>query len=334
MKAVVFDHCGEPAHVLRVEDAPPSAPASGEVLVRMLASPINPSDLMYIRGQYTLQPQLPSCPGFEGVGIVEEAGPGLRPRIMLDRRVAVLSRLGGNWADSNVVPATQVIPLSERLTLEEAATFFVNPATAYIMTRLVLRVSAGEWLLQTAAGSTLGQMIARLGKRFGFKTLCVVRRPADVETLAQAGATQTIVFDAEQDDPDTLIQAVMDSTGGHGVPFAVDCVGGLAGSAVTRCLSDGGRMLAFGSLSGEPLQFSPRDLMTPGASISGFWLGNFMQQQSLSRKLLLVRKITRLIRDGVLSSQIAGTFPIDEVSSAIESAEQQSGKTLLRISES
>ena len=333
MKSVMFDRCGEPAEVLSVRDTACAEPETGEVQVRMLASPVNPSDLMYVRGQYTLHPDLPAAPGFEGVGIVEQAGSGLRPRIMLGRRVAVLSRLGGNWADRNTVPATQVIPLSAQLSLEEAATFFVNPATAYIMTQLVLQVPADQWLLQTAAGSTLGLMIARLGRQFRFKTLCVVRNAHDAEALARAGATSTIVFDARRDDPESFIQSVREATGGNGVPFAVDCVGGLTGSCVTRCLSHRGRMLVFGSLSGEPLQFSPRELMTPGASISGFWLGNYMQQQSLIRKLKLVRNITGLIKDGVLSSQIAGSFPLEAISSAVESAEQQAGKTLLQISE-
>ena len=333
MKAVVFDRCGEPSQVLRTEDRPVAEPTRGEVLVRMLATPVNPSDLLYVRGQYTLQPRLPASPGFEGVGVVERAGGGLRPRIMLGKRVAVLSRMGGNWAENNIVPATQVIPISRQLSLEAAATFFVNPATAYIMTRLVLRVSPGEWLLQTAAGSTLGLMIARLGKRFGFRTLCVVRKEADVEPLLQSGATRVVVYDAARDTPDVLVQAVMESTAGNGVQYAVDPVGGACGSTVTTCLAERGRMLVFGSLSGAPLQFSPRDLMTPGASISGFWLGHFMQQQSLTKKLRLVRTITRLIMEGILSSRIAAKFPLHDVCHAVESAEQRSGKTLLQIQE-
>lgn len=332
MKSVVFRVCGEPADVLSIEDREPCEPGDGEVLVRMLACPVNPSDLLYVRGEYTLQPKLPATPGFEGVGVVEKAGSGLRPRIMLGKRVAVLSRLGGNWAEHNLVSASQVIPLSSQLTVEQAATFFVNPATAYIMTRLVLRVPAGEWLLQTAAGSTLGKMIVRLGRRFGFRTLCVVRREAQVEQLRQEGATETIVFDAEADEPEKLVSAVREVTGGAGVRFAVDPVAGAVGSTVTQCLAKNGRMLVFGSLSGKPFQFSPRTLMTPGASIDGFWLGNFMEKQSLLKKLSLVRTITKLIGDGTLTSEIGASFPLDEITQAVATAGQSNGKTLLRIS--
>ena len=333
MKSVVFDSCGEPASVLRVDERDIADPGDGQVQVRMLASPVNPSDLLFVRGEYTLQPRLPATPGFEGVGIVENVGTGLRPRIMLGKRVAVLSRFGGNWAERNVVPATQVIPLSSQLTTEQAATFFVNPATAFIMTRLVLQVPAGDWLLQTAAGSVLGKMIVRLGKRFGFKTLCVVRREEQVEELQKEGATKTIVFDAAKDDPEKLVESVRDATGGAGVRFAVDPVAGDVASAVMRCLAKDGRMLVYGSLSGEPISFSPRDLMTPGASVDGFWLGNFMEKQPLLKKLSLVRTITKLIAEGTLASEIGSSFPLDEITQAVAEAEQPGGKTLLRISE-
>jgi NADPH:quinone reductase-like Zn-dependent oxidoreductase len=333
MKAVIFDECGEPANVLKVCENEYREPDDGEVLVRMLASPVNPSDLLYVRGEYTLQPQLPASPGFEGVGVVEQAGSGLRPRIMLGKRVAVLSRFGGNWAERNTVSATQVIPLSSQLSVNQAATFFVNPATAYVMTQLVLRVPPGEWLLQSAANSTLGRMIVRLGRRFRFKTLCIVRREEQVEALQKEGATKTIVFDAASEAPEKLIEAVRKTTDGMGVPFAVDPVAGSVGSAMARCLAKEGRMLAYGSLSGEPLQFSPRDLMTPGASLEGFWLGNFMEKQPLLKKLSLVRTITKLILDGTLASEIGSVFPLNEIEKAIRAAETSSGKTLLQISD-
>ena len=94
-------------------------------------------------------------------------------------------------------------------------------------------------------------------------------------------------------------------------------------------------MLAFGTLSGEPLQFSPRTLMTVGSQVEGFWLGNFMMQQGLLFKLRLVRRLTNLIRSGVLDSGIAGTFGLDQITDAVRSAEDSShtGKTLLRIAE-
>src|SRR5260370_18048340 len=96
MKAIVCDRWGDPEEVLQVRDVPEPSPGAGQVLVRMIASPVNPSDLLMVRGQYGRQPDFPATPGFEGVGVVE-AGRGLLAPRGLGRPVAVLNSAGGNW---------------------------------------------------------------------------------------------------------------------------------------------------------------------------------------------------------------------------------------------
>src|SRR5437879_3680645 len=150
MKAIVFDQFGDPADVLNVRETPLPEPGPGQVRVRMLASPINPSDLLTVRGEYGRRPELPATPGFEGVGVIEAAGRGLLGRWRLGRRVAVLNGKGGNWQEHVVIPAIHVVPVPNQLSDEQAATFFVNPASAFIMTRWVLKVPPRAWLLQTA----------------------------------------------------------------------------------------------------------------------------------------------------------------------------------------
>lgn len=341
MKAVIFDSAGAPDSVLSVRDIPEPDPGHGQVKVRMLCCPVNPSDLMFVRGQYTLQANCPATPGFEGVGIVESAGGGLRAKLMVGKRVAVLSRQGGNWAEKNIVPAAQVIPFSNlltgNLTRDQQATFFVNPVTAFVMCRELLRVSSGEWLLQTAAGSVLGRMIIRLGKRTGFRTLCVVRREEQVDELKAAGADAAICFDPARHSAEEFRSAVDVATGnaaGQGrIHSAIDCVGGATGSAVVSVLGKKARLLVFGTLSGEPLHVPSRALMTVGASIEGFWLGNYMETLSLTARLKLVRTVSGLIRDGVLSSEIGNSYPLDEITTAVQTAEQpgRGGKVLLNI---
>jgi len=76
MKAIVFDRFGDPREVLQVRDTPTPEPAPGEVRIRMRMSPINPSDLMTVRGQYGRLPDLPATPGFEGVGVIDAVGTG------------------------------------------------------------------------------------------------------------------------------------------------------------------------------------------------------------------------------------------------------------------
>ncbi len=335
MKSVQFESTGEPAEVLRCVDVAKPQPQRGQVLVRMLASPVNPSDMMFVRGIYGVQPRLPAVPGFEGVGVVEASGGGIRGQVVRGKRVVVLNQSGGNWAEFAVVPADRVIPVSSSLSIEQAATFFVNPASAWVMTRKVLRVPQGAWLLQTAAGSVLGRMVIRIGKHCGFRTINVVRREAQVEELKSEGADEVIVFDPSRHNEDGLRESLHQIVGEHGVKYAIDPVGGETASAVVRCLGLNGRLLLYGTLSGQPLQFSPRALMTQSASVEGFWLSRYMQNLGLVRKLLLVRRITGLIQQGVLGTTIGGTWSLDQVAEAATASETSGteGKQLLKIAD-
>jgi len=335
VRAIVFEQFGEPVEVLELRDLRSAEPGPGEVRIRMLASPVNPSDLMVVRGIYAKLPQLPATPGFEGVGIVESAGGGLLGKYFIGKRVAVLNRQSGNWCDQTVVPAKQVIPLAQDLPTEQAAMFFVNPASAFIMTRKVLAVPKGEWLLQTAAGSALGRMVIRLGNRFGFRTLNVVRREQQVDELKALGAGAVLTFDPDRHQTEQLRDDVRAITNDQSLRFAIDPVGGETGSAVIHCLGVASRMIVFGTLSNDPLSFSSRVLMDHGIRLEGFWLARWMARQRLLSKLRLVKQITRLIREGILSSDVRESFPLEQISEAVRTAEETAsgGKVLLRIAE-
>lgn len=335
MQAVQFNKFGEPADVLNLRDVSQPTPQSGEVRVRMQFAAVNPSDLMTIRGIYGRSPDLPATPGYEGAGVVEESGGGLLGRLVKGKLVAVAHRRGGTWAEQAVLPAKQVIPLPGGVSPEQGAMFFVNPVTAFVMTRRVLVVPPGEWLLQTAAGSALGRMVIRLGKRFGFRTLCVVRRAEQVEELRKEGADAVVVFNEKEQTPEQFREAVTKHVGDSGVKYAIDPVGGATGSAVVGCLGHHGRMLVYGTLSDDPLSFSPRRLIGPGARIEGFWLTNYMDSLGLLSKLRLVKQVSKLVRDDVLAAEIGATFPLAQVREAVAASEQSGrhGKVLLRIGE-
>jgi NADPH2:quinone reductase len=328
MKAVIFDRFGPPAEVLQVRDAECSEPGPGQVRVRMIASPINPSDLLVVRGEYGRLPSLPATPGFEGVGIVEAVGKGLLGRLRAGKRVAVLNGHGGNWSERVVVSARQVVPISPAVPDDQAATFFVNPASALIMTQYLFKVPANAWLLQTAAGSALGRMVIRLGKHCGFRTINVVRRRDQAEELLHGGADAVICSTEE-----SLEARVKEITGGAGVRFAIDAVGGATAAAVVRSLAPGGRLLLYGTLSGEPLAIDPRTLMVADARVEGFWLSNWAGRQSALTMLGLFRRINRLLALKVLTSETAASFPLEEVRTAVKQAEApgRSGKILLRM---
>jgi NADPH:quinone reductase-like Zn-dependent oxidoreductase len=328
MKAVLFDRCGPPEEVLHVRDVPAPEPARGQVRVRMVASPVNPSDLLYVRGVYGKQPRLPATPGFEGVGVVEASGGGLLARRVLGKRVAVLNGETGNWQEQVVIPARNAVPLPRGLPDEQAATFFVNPASAVVLTRHVLKVPPGAWLLQTAAGSALGRMVIRLGKLHGFRTLNVVRRREQAEELKKLGGDEVICSGEEP-----VAERARGVTGG-GVLYAIDAVGGETGAEAARALGPGGRLVLYGTLSGEPLRLDPRTLIVGQKKVEGFWLSEWVRGQGVWGMLSLFRQINRLLREGVLTTEVGTTYPLDQVQEAVRraGAAGRQGKVLLRMS--
>jgi NADPH:quinone reductase-like Zn-dependent oxidoreductase len=328
MRSIVFERCGDPEEVLQVRDELLPRPGRGQVRVRMLASPINPSDLMYIRGLYGKTPPLPGTPGFEGVGVVEESGGGLLARRVMGKRVAVINSAGGNWREVTVVPARQAIPVPADLPVEQAASFFVNPASAIVMTEHVLRIPRDAWLLQTAAGSALGRMVIRLGKQDGFRTMNVVRRREQGDELLRLGGDAVICSSEE------AIQArALALTNGTGVPFAIDAVGGRTASDVVQALGANGRMLVYGTLSMEPMSIDPRVLMVNHKTVEGFWLSIWAARQSMITMLLLFRRISQLLRAGVLTTEVGSSFSMDQIKDAVRQAATpgRQGKVLLKI---
>jgi len=296
----------------------------------MIASPVNPSDLFVVQGRYGVLPSLPATPGFEGVGIVDKAGPGLLGRLVLGKRVTVINNRGGNWAEYAVIPARQARPVPADIPDEQVASFFVNPATALAMVRHVLAVPKGAWLLQSAAGSALGRMIIKLGRHDGFKTLCVVRRHEAIAELKALGADAVI---SSSDAP--IDEQVRRIVGAEGVHYAIDPVGGDTGSQIFQSLAPDGRMLVYSALSEEPLRIEARPLVA-GKRIEGFWLGQWMRQRSIPAALLLFREIANLIRNGVLATDVGPSFPLESVVDAAREAEAvgRPGKVLLRIAKS
>lgn len=336
MKAVVFDRFGEPADVLEVRDVPVPEPGRNQVRVRMLASPINPSDLLTVRGRYGQPPaapglQLRATPGYEGVGVIDAVGAGLLKFVRglrSGRRVAVLSGTSGNWQEQVVISARQVVPIPHDIPDDQAATCFVNPASAVAMVRRVLAVRPGDWLLQTAAASALGKMIIRLGKAQRFRTINVVRRPEQVDELRRLGANEVIATDQE-----CLEERVAKITQGHGVPHALDAVGGAMGLAALRSLGRRGRMLVYGTLAGEPIPVDPRLLIGGQKRLEGFWLSEWARAQGVWTMLRLFREIFALQRAGTLVTPIQERFSLQDIRAAVRAAEStgRTGKILLTM---
>ncbi|HYF61648.1 MAG TPA: alcohol dehydrogenase catalytic domain-containing protein, partial [Herpetosiphonaceae bacterium] len=165
----------------------------GEVLVRIAAAPINPSDLMFVRGLYGIKKALPAIPGFEGSGTVVAAGPGALGRRLVGRRVACGATPGGDgtWAEYMVTGAAYCIPLADNISLEQGASLIVNPITAWALVDQARREKRAA-AVQTAAASQLGRMVIRLAERADLPLINVVRRAGQAGELRALGARHVL----------------------------------------------------------------------------------------------------------------------------------------------
>src|SRR5262249_27347455 len=256
-------------------------------------------------------------------------GGGLLGKLRVGKRVAVLNAKGGNWQEQVIVPARQVVPVAADVSDDQAASFFVNPATVIVMIRRVLKVPRGAWLLQTAAGGALGRMVIRLSKVDGFRTINVVRRPEQGEELLRLGGDAVICTASE-----SIEERVAALTSGAGVPFALDCVGGAPGSGAAASLGLYGRMLVYGTLSEEPLTLHPRVLIVGDKRVEGFWLSNWARRQRFWTMLSLFREINRLLGDGTFATEVGARYSLDQIREAAAEAAKpgKTGKVLLQIS--
>src|SRR5229473_2478439 len=174
MRAIVFERTGNPDDVLAVRELPEPKPGRGEILVRVRLSPLHPSDMHIMRGRFGRQPTLPASPGIECVGVVEGLGSGVGGPAPGTR--VVLLNVWGSWRELIVSPAERVIPVPGDLSDEDAAQPLVNPVTAWVMTMVEHDLKPGDWLAQTAAGSTVGQLVLQLARSERFRTVNLVCR--------------------------------------------------------------------------------------------------------------------------------------------------------------
>ena len=318
---------GKPESIAVVE-MPVPRPGPGEVLVRVFASPINPSDLMFIRGLYGFKKPLPAVPGFEGSGTVVEAGAGLMPRFLDGRRVACAAAdanvRGGMWAEYVVTPAQFCMPLRKNVDLEQGAALLINPMTAWALIGEARR-GRHRAVVQTAAASALGRMIVRLGKRFSIPVINVVRRAEQVELLRGLGAEY--VVNSSEPEFDTRLHGLCHQLGAS---IGFDAVAGEMSARILRAQPQGSRLLVYGALSLQASQADPASLIFERKRLEGFWLTAWLRSRTFLGQLRLARQIQELLPND-LRTNFQARVPLQEAGRALQqyAANMTTGKVLL-----
>lgn len=326
MRALELRAYGAGTKNLELVQKPIPQPGPGQVLVRIAASPINPSDLAFARGVYGVRKPLPVVPGIEASGTVVAAGKGLYPRFLVGKRVACAAGEGdGAWAEYMVTRAMQCMPLPGTVNLEQGAMTIVNPLTAWALMEIV-RKEGHRGVLQTAAAGALGRMILRLGIKRRTPVLHIVRRAAQVELLRTLGAGADMVLDSSQPDFDERLRAAAHRW--HAT-IAFDAVAGAMTERILQAMPKRSKVIVYGGLSHEACHVDPRQLIFEHKRVEGFWLAQPAPLSTIDffRGLAAVR--SGLATD--FQSEVRLRLPLEAATEGLEqyAAHMTDGKVLL-----
>jgi len=326
MKAVRYSQFG-PAHevVELIDVAEPGAPGPGEVVIELEASPINPATLLQFEGRYGARPPaLPVHAGSEGTGLISAVGEGVG-HLKIGDRVQILFGASGNWRERILAKAARLFPLPQGADPLQLAMFGINPPTAWLMLNDFVKPEAGGWVIQNAANSGVGHNVIVLAKSLGLKTVNVVRRAELADELTALGADVVLV-----DGPD-LAERVRAAIGDGVLKLAIDAVGGEATARLGASLNDGGTVVSYGLLSGEPFRLEAREIVFRNITLRGFWLQHWFNAAKPQEMQEVFGRLIGLIAQGVIKVPVAATYPLDRVRDALAHAarDARGGKVLV-----
>jgi NADPH:quinone reductase-like Zn-dependent oxidoreductase len=301
---------GAAPEVVALETYEPGQPAPGHVRVRMTARSVNPSDLLTISGTYSSRTRLPFVPGFEGMGVVEDVGPGVTELRVGDRVLPIGSV--GSWQEVKIAPAVWCFPVAAELTDAQAAMSYINPLTAWLMLYERAALFPGISLVINAAGSAIGRILIRMANAAGIRPIALVRTDASRPLLAGLDLEAAVVAKDE-----AVESALREATNGQGVDLALDAVGGASGEALALSLRPEGHFLHYGLLSGRPL---PADLprRRPDVRFELFWLRHWVHTHSRNVIAARLAEVARLVSRGLAATPIEATYPLRNLTEALQ----------------
>lgn len=322
MKSIVFEQTGIPSAILKVADVPMPEPGPGEVRVKVRASPINPSDIMFVQNLYGIRPQLPSGAGFEGMGVVDAVGEGVS--MAAGTRVSFTGL--GTWSEYALVQQRSLIPVPDSIPDDMAAQLFVNPFTAFALVQ-ASGVPAGDWLMLTAAGSAFGKMVIQLCAQRGIKTIGTVRHNDLNDDLKALGLTEVINTETEN-----MPARVKQITEGKGVACVLDAVGGHTASEALLCLSKGGTMLIYGLMSLQDPMINAGLMIFKELTVKGFWLTDWMRRADNQTRQEVATNVIQALASGKIQLPVEASYPLDQIVDAVEHADRHGrwGKILIK----
>ena len=323
MHVVHVTQFGPPEQSLTVVEQPdPPAPSGDQVVVDILAFPINPADLLLVEGKYAAKPPLPSPLGAEGIGRVVSIGPDVQGLAPGDR-VMLLGR--ENWCSRKTVSAATLLKLPADGDALQLAMLKVNPATALCMLRDFVPLQPGDWVLQNAANSAVGRLLIGLAKAQGLRTVNIVRRQGAADAIADLEPDAVVL-----DGPD-MVEQIKAACGDALPKLGIDAVAGPMTERMADAMADCGVVVNYGLLSGATCTMRADQLIFRQQKLVGFWLGQSLTTMGREEVEALYFELADLVRHGSLKVPAEATYPIEQIAEAARHANQgeRNGKILV-----
>ncbi len=321
-KRLTFERHGKPAEVLKISEARLPELESGEVLIEIQASPLNPADLNYIEGTYGIKPTLPAVAGMECYGTVIQSrsrkfseGDGVIP----------LEKIGG-WSTHAVTSADNLIRLPAGIDPLQAAMLKVNPATAWLLLHHFTNLTSGDWVTLNAANSGVGQCVIQIAKQLGINTLCFLRNKNQAEEMSALGATLVLHDDSEG------YETAKESLGKIRARLALNAVGGESALRLMKLLAEGGTHVTYGAMGRKPLTIPNGPLIFGDIRMRGLWVTKWMEKASREELENTYQPLARHVLEGRLKQKVDSTHPLGNFGTALArlDAGDRNGKVLFK----
>lgn len=300
--AVKHSVCGAPQSVLKMENIDSIGKVGPtQVALKMLAAPINPSDLNMIEGVYGIKAKLPAVPGNEGVAVVKSVGKNVTS---LKEGDWVIPHGGGfgTWREEVLVEGDDVDKIPNDIPAAYAAVLGVNPSTAYRLLRDFGNLQPGDYVIQNAANSMVGLAVVQLANLMGLKTINIVRsdRPdvyTELRLLDNLGGMLNVPSDYVGTHAFRDIIADLDRP----VRLALNAVGGRSAEDMARVLQHGGTMVTYGGMSKRPVELSQEILNYKQLDMRGFWMTEWVNRSSREDRLVMLEDLAGWVKQEQLS---------------------------------
>ncbi len=322
-QSVRFYEFGTPADVLKYETEEiltPTPLKHGEIRVSIQFSPINPADLNFIQGNYGIRPALPAVPGVESSGVVTES---LSDDVAIGDQVIFISRVG-TWQSEVICDASDVVVISN-VPAEQAAMLKVNPLTALCLLENYVRLKSGDFIIQNAANSGVGQCVIQIAKILGVKTINLVRREELIPELLQLGADYVFL------DDDAVVSKVHEICGENLPLLAFNAVGGDSALRLMDAIAEQGQHITFGAMSMRSLKVPNKFLIFKRIQLHGLWVTKWIEENDHIAINAAYQRLAKWVANGELTQAIDTIYKPEDIIQAVNhsSLGKRRGKILL-----